>query len=137
MLGYDDRRWSEGLDFAAGSGPAVLFTPAADAVEGRFDLYAIEARWSSEEQNEEVATTFTIFSDNNERPGNELHSAEVIVSPDDLDPHVHYIDLADVEDLKNLNCNFWVCFTIEHDDHLPQILGQRMEDRFNLWAEDH
>jgi len=137
QLGYDNRRWSEGLDFDVTTGPAVLFTPQDEEINERYDLYAIEAAWSSEEQNEAVSVELTIFRDDDGNPGDELYSAEIEVAPENLHPQLHYISLSEVDDLKNMIGNFWVSFTIGREDHLPQILGLQMEDHFNLWAEDH
>ena len=135
-LGYDDRRCPDVMVFDH-NGPAVLFTPGEDGIEGEFDLYAVEALWSDEQQDEEVTTTLTISENDRNRPGDEIYSAEIVVSPDDLSPRFHYIDLSEVDDLKNLEQDFWVSFMIEREDQLPQILGRIPDEDDRYWGEDH
>ncbi|MDP8239313.1 MAG: choice-of-anchor D domain-containing protein [Candidatus Hatepunaea meridiana] len=137
MLGYDDRCWSDPVVIEAGNGPAVLFTPEEDDIDGEFNIRAIEARWSNEDQDEEVITTLQIFEDQNGRLGEELYSTEISVTPDDLHPNAHYIPLFDIEEIEGIDGNFWVYFNIENEDNLPKVLGRQIGDDDLYWGEDH
>jgi len=137
MLGYDDRKWTEGVNFDQGTGPAVLFTPAEDNMEGVFDLKALEILWSGDNQDEDADIIVSIFADNNGQPGDELYSGELTVTPQDLFPNRHYIDLSEIEALNRLRGNFWVWLSVQREDGLPRILGRQLTERDDQWAENH
>ncbi|NQU05993.1 MAG: choice-of-anchor D domain-containing protein, partial [Calditrichaeota bacterium] len=136
-LGYDDRRWTEEIRFDENNGPAVLFTPEDDNIDDSFDLVAIDVRWSDDEQVEAVTTTLTIFDDDRDGLGAELYSEEIEVTPDDLHPEIHHIDLPEVDALLDMNDDFWVYFEIDNDDQFPRPLGRLIDDDEPNWGEGH
>lgn len=129
MLGYDNRsivRWFPN-EFMAGSGPAVLYTPEDDGIEENFDMNAIRIQWNGL-QIASVDARLHVFADNNGVPGNELYVAGFTVLSAETNPYQQVIDLTDVDELKNLNGNFWIWFEMTRNDQLPAIIGDDAAD---------
>jgi len=135
QLGYDDRRWSEVILFDQG-GPAVLFTPVEDNIRGEFSIYALEAVWS-DEQDQNINAVLTISTDDHGQPGQQIFTREFTVTPQQLSPRRHYIDLADIEVLKNLQTNFWVSIVPDRNSGFPQIMGRVPEGEDEYWGAGH
>lgn len=122
-LGYDNRTYNFiGYRLDRNSGPMVKYTPEDDGIEGSFDLMALRARWDGTQQGD-VQTTLHIFDDLRGDIGDEIYSSEITVTQQDLLPFVHVIDLADVQQLKEMSDDFWVWFELLNDNHFPAITG--------------
>lgn len=137
MLGYDGRIAVDAVEFDVGEGPAVRFTPAADRVDGRFNLEAVEVTWANDFRVGRAVTRLTVYSDEGGVPHDELISADITVSPADLFPGVHYIDLSGYDELRNLDADFWVAFTIDRQDNLPRVMGRNISDADRYLGEGH
>ena len=144
-LGYDFRRWDNPWGFVEDNGPAVLFTPVDDDIVESFDLMAVRVRWSGDDApDQDITTTMRIFDDTRGAYDDELYSAQVTITPDDLDPNIHHIDLSGVDELKNLEDDFWIYFNIEEtiiteEDTVtwPRVLGRRTTGNDPWWGENH
>ena len=142
QLGYDMREWTDVIRYPENNGPAVQFTPDDDGIDGSFDLNAVMVRWDETEQDGDVTTTLRIFDEINNRLGDELYSEEITITPQNLHPNVHYIDLSGVDELKDMAEPFWVYFHVNHynadnDDYLPQVKGRFIGERDPYWGEGH
>lgn len=126
-LGYDDRTYDRYVNYQAGSGALVRFTPSADGIRGAFDIKAIRVRWNGAQQGD-ASFRLHVFADNAGNVGNELLNRVVSVTHDDLLPNVMVIDLTDANTLQRLNGNFWCWFEITRQDGFPQIIGA--EEKF-------
>ncbi|NQU05944.1 MAG: hypothetical protein HQ568_07610, partial [Calditrichaeota bacterium] len=114
-LGYDSRVGRDEVGFAENNGPAVLFTPSDDGFDDQFDMLGLYVTWGEAVQGDrEAVTTLKVFDDTRGDFGNELYSADITVTPDDLYPNVQYIDLSQVDALRNLDDDFWVYFNIDN-----------------------
>lgn len=127
QLGYDSRTVRDEIRFAQNNGPAVLFTPSDDGVDGDFNILALNVQWGSENQDGEAVTMLQIFQDNRGRFGQRLYSEDITVTPDDLSPNVQQINLGEIENLQNLDADFWIYFHISDDNQWPLPLGKAIE----------
>lgn len=131
-LGYDNRYADDFVRFAIDNGPAVLFTPSDDGVDGRFDLQWIDVQWDDQQVNEEVYTTLRIFADNRGDLGQQLFTDEILVESEQ-----QRIDLSEIETLKNIDTDFWIYFNVNRDDLLPVFTGRTVVGDDPNWGEGH
>ncbi|MCF7809457.1 T9SS type A sorting domain-containing protein [bacterium] len=125
-LGYDSRQGRDEIRFAIDNGPAVLYTPTDDGVQGNYDILAVDVTWGAEEQEENATTTLAIYADRRGAPGDLLYSREITVTVNDLFPNKQHISLEDVDQLKNLDSDFWVYFNIGDQSQLPKPYGRQI-----------
>lgn len=125
--GYDNRSYRLRYNIDPGSGPAVLFTPEDDGIDGAFDINALHVIWNGEQDVDDVSTTMRFYSDNDGIPGDDpLYEDQITVTRTDVLPNMMVIDLTDVAELKELETDYWVWFEIERDDFWPQIVGDNL-----------
>lgn len=136
-LGYDAREWTTRWTFPADQGPAVLFTPGDEGIDGNFDVQAVKVRWSNADQENDVETTIVIRADNNGNLGDVLYQEDIMVTVADLQPNVMIIDLTSIEQLQDISGDFWVYFIIHGDDGLPQVMGRRAAEDDPYWGSGH
>jgi hypothetical protein len=125
-LGYDSRLGQDEIGFVVNNGPAVLYTPTNDGVDGNFDLLAVDVTWGAEVQDHDTTTTLSIYSDRRGAPSDLLYSREISVTMNDLYPNKQHISLEDVDELKDLSTDFWVYFNISAESQIPKPFGKRL-----------
>ncbi len=127
LMGYDQRETQFRYTYDNGSGAAVLFTPEDDGMsEDDFDIKALHVQWNGSEENIDAQTTLHIKTDDNGAPGDDIYSTRLTIAQENLLPNMQVIDLSDVDELNDLNGNFWIWFELHSDDGSPQIVGNNM-----------
>lgn len=127
-FGYDHRQLTYMPDFytfnfAAGNGPMVYFTPAADGVPGILYSESIKAMYYSE-----GTLNLHIFAAGSSGvPGTEVYTRSETISAGSTFPNWAEIDISDVGYLQGGHPDFWVWLEVTSPDNTPHMTGHLID----------
>lgn len=134
-LGYDNRHVVFRYNYATGQGPLVHFTPAADGIEGEYNLNTVRASFTAMQSGTQPIR-FHVYAGSESAPGTEIYNQEIQVAQTETGTNVWKdIDLSSLTETREMTGDFWVWLEVvtSGTDRFPQILGNEKED----WDDIH